>query len=257
MRQGSELPRSIGGILVPDDAVSRATWAWAQRRLPRYLLAHSARSYCWGVTLATNEGLAFDAAILWTAALIHDVGLTQIPRNEACFEFQGGRIARRLLVGEGMTPGDADRAARAIELHMAPSRHPRRRCRIRPPRPRDRHRRARHASSARSTAFGMRWWGSCPGATSIVASWPRSAARSPSAPAARASACSRGSRSTGGSRRHRGTEAIDRELGGEDHGAVLQIARTASRSRRDHECGYRRQSAVPEVFHPQDPRESS
>ncbi len=117
----SDLPRSIGGILVPNDAISRATWAWARRRLPRYLLAHSARSYCWGVTLATNEGLAYDAAILWTASLIHDVGLTQIPRNRICFEFQGARIARRLLVGEGMTPDDADRAARAIELHMAPS----------------------------------------------------------------------------------------------------------------------------------------
>ncbi len=73
------------------------------------------------MTLATNEGLAFDDAILWTASLIHDVGLTQIPRNRICFEFEGGLIARRLLVGEGMTPDDADRAARAIELHMAPS----------------------------------------------------------------------------------------------------------------------------------------
>ena len=114
------LPSSIGGIPVPDDMVSRATWAWAQRRLPRYLLEHSVRSYCWGVTLATDEGLAFDATILWTASLIHDVGLTRIARNRACFEFEGGRIARHLLVGEGMAPDDADRAARVIELHMAP-----------------------------------------------------------------------------------------------------------------------------------------
>jgi hypothetical protein len=117
----SGLPKAIGGIPVPQDTVSRATWAWAQRRLPRYLLAHSARSYCWAVTLATNDGLAYDAPILWAAALIHDVGLTQIARNRACFEFEGGRIARRLLVGEGMAPDDADRAARAIELHMAPN----------------------------------------------------------------------------------------------------------------------------------------
>src|SRR5215470_14276999 len=111
MADPSDLPRSIAGIPVPDDAVSGATWAWAQRRLPRYLFAHSVRSYCWGVALATNEGLAFDAPILWTAALIHDVGLTQIPLNRVCFEFQGAQIARRLLVGEGMTPDDADRAA--------------------------------------------------------------------------------------------------------------------------------------------------
>jgi len=121
VRAPSALPRSIGGIPVPADPVSRATWAWAQRRLPRYLLAHSVRSYGWGVTLATAEGLPFDATILWTAALIHDAGLTRIPRNGVCFEFEGGRIARRVLVGEGMSAEDADRAARAIELHMAPS----------------------------------------------------------------------------------------------------------------------------------------
>ncbi len=116
----SRLPDTIGGIRVPDDPIARATWAWAQRRLPRYLLAHSVRSYCWGVTLAKNEDLAFNAPILWTASLIHDVGLTQVGRNRICFEFEGGRIARRLLVGVGMALDDADRAARAIELHMAP-----------------------------------------------------------------------------------------------------------------------------------------
>ena len=116
----SEMPRAIGGILIPDDTISRTTWAWAHRRLPRYLLAHSVRSYCWGATLGRTERLAFDATILWSAALIHDVGLTQVARNAVCFEFQGGRFARRFLVGEGMAADDADRVARAIELHMAP-----------------------------------------------------------------------------------------------------------------------------------------
>jgi hypothetical protein len=120
VRGRSDLPRSIGGIRIPDDPISGATSTWAQRRLPRYLLAHSVRSYCWGATLAANEGLAFDPVILCTAALIHDVGLTQIARNRDCFELEGGRIARRLLVGEGMAPDDANRVARAIELHMAP-----------------------------------------------------------------------------------------------------------------------------------------
>ena len=121
MRAHADLPSAVGGIPIPGDTVSRATWAWAQRRLPRYLLAHSVRAYCWGATLAEKDGLAFDAPILWSAALIHDAGLTQIPRNRICFEYQGGEIARRLLVAEGMARDDAARAARAIELHMAPS----------------------------------------------------------------------------------------------------------------------------------------
>jgi len=115
------LPRRIAGIEVPQDAISRATWAWAQRRLPTYLFAHSVRAYVWAAALGRAEGLAYDARILWPAAVMHDVGLTTIPRNTRCFEFQGGEVARRFLVGEGMASSDAARVGRAIELHMAAS----------------------------------------------------------------------------------------------------------------------------------------
>ncbi len=48
------LPRRIGGFAVPQDEVSAATWAWANRSLPRYLLAHSIRAYCWGAAIAAS-----------------------------------------------------------------------------------------------------------------------------------------------------------------------------------------------------------
>jgi HD superfamily phosphodiesterase len=121
MTTAPDLPRSIAGIAVPQDRVSSKTWAWAQRRLPVYLLTHSVRAYLWAATLGSDEGLAFDPRILWPAALMHDVGLTQIPRNTRCFEFQGAEIARRFLVREGMDRSDAERVGRAIELHMASS----------------------------------------------------------------------------------------------------------------------------------------
>lgn len=121
MRPVPVLPRLIAGIDVPQDGVSAATWAWAHRSLPAYLLAHSVRSFCWGAAIGGLERLTFEPRILWTAALIHDIGLTRIPRNDRCFEFQGGLIARRFLVGEGMPPPEADRVGVAIELHMAPS----------------------------------------------------------------------------------------------------------------------------------------
>jgi hypothetical protein len=114
------LPGSIAGLPVPQDAVSAATWRWAQSNLPRYLLEHSVRSYCWGAEIAAGEGLAFDAQVLWTAALFHDVGLTRIPRNTMCFEVEGAEMARRFLEGNGMAAAAADRAAIAIILHMRP-----------------------------------------------------------------------------------------------------------------------------------------
>jgi hypothetical protein len=115
------LPSRIAAIPVPADEVSDATWQWAQRSLPAYLVAHSVRSYCWGAAIAEAEGWAFDRRVLWSASLMHDVGLTRIPRNTMCFEVEGAEIARRFLERHGLAASDADRAARAIVLHMQPS----------------------------------------------------------------------------------------------------------------------------------------
>ena len=114
------LPTSIAGFPVPQDDVSLASWRWAARVLPRYLLTHSVRSYCWGAAIAAKEGWVFDAPILWSAALFHDVGLTTTGGNTMCFEVEGAELARRTLEGFGMDAESADRAAIAIILHMRP-----------------------------------------------------------------------------------------------------------------------------------------
>jgi hypothetical protein len=121
MVQIPPLPRRIAGIDVPGDGVSAATWTWAHRALPDYLLTHSVRAYCWGAAIATGEGWSFDRRLLWNASLMHDLGLTRIPRNTMCFEVEGGEVARRFLERQGMPAGDADRVAIAIILHMQPS----------------------------------------------------------------------------------------------------------------------------------------
>jgi hypothetical protein len=118
---GPAFPRQIATIGVPQDDVSRATWQWAHRALPDYLLTHSVRAYCWGAAIAAGEGWTFDAQILWSASLMHDVGLTRLPRNSMCFEVEGAEIARRFLERHGLPPAEADRAAIAIILHMQPS----------------------------------------------------------------------------------------------------------------------------------------
>jgi cyanamide hydratase family protein with HD domain len=121
MTTPASLPRQISGIEVPQDAVSRTTWQWANRALPDYLLTHSVRAYCWGAVIAAREGWAFDRRVLWTASLLHDFGLTRVARNTMCFEVEGAEIARAFLVRNGLPEADADRAAIAIILHMQPS----------------------------------------------------------------------------------------------------------------------------------------
>ena len=115
------LPTQIAGLPVPDDDVSAATWDWAHRTLPDYLLTHSVRAYCWGAAIGAGEGWTFDRQVLWTASLMHDVGLTSIPRNTMCFEVEGGELARRFLERHGMSPERADRVEIAIILHMRAS----------------------------------------------------------------------------------------------------------------------------------------
>jgi cyanamide hydratase family protein with HD domain len=115
------MPDRIAGVAVPQDGVSASTWRWAHRTLPRYLLAHSVRAYLWGAAIAAREGWGFDRPILWSASLMHDVGLTGIPRNTMCFEVEGAEMARRLLVRSGMAADAAERVAVAIILHMRPS----------------------------------------------------------------------------------------------------------------------------------------
>jgi HD domain len=121
MKSVPPLSRRIAGIPVPQDDISASTWRWAHRSLPDYLLTHSVRAYCWGAAIAAGEGWAFDRQILWTASLMHDVGLTRIPRNTMCFEVEGAELARRFLEKHGLPPEAADRVAIAIILHMQPS----------------------------------------------------------------------------------------------------------------------------------------
>ena len=120
MRAFSLLPGRIGGIAVPQDDVSAATWSWANRSLPGYLLAHSIRAYCWGAAIGAGEGWDFDRRILWTSSLFHDNGLRRLGRNTMCFEVEGAELARRLLERMGMPPDEAERVAIAIILHMQP-----------------------------------------------------------------------------------------------------------------------------------------
>jgi cyanamide hydratase family protein with HD domain len=112
------LPTDVAGLAVPQDDLSAATWAWAHRSLPDYLLAHSVRAYAWGVRIAALEDWRFDPRILWAASLMHDLGLTRIRRNTMCFEVEGGEIARAFLLRRGMPADEAERVAVAIILHM-------------------------------------------------------------------------------------------------------------------------------------------
>ena len=191
MTSRSPLPRrDRAASPCPQDEVSATTWHWAQRALPAYLLGHSVRAYCWGAAIAAGEGWTFDRQVLWTASLMHDYGLTRIRRNTMCFEVEGAEIARRFLERAGLDADAADRAAIAIILHMRPAVTLADGVEIRPARSRDGPRRPRRRLSSSLTRSGRPSSRSFRAGRSIATSCGRSSARSRSARAARASACS-------------------------------------------------------------------
>ena len=224
MRPDRSLPKEIAGITVPQDGVSLATWRRAQHSLPGYLLAHSVRSYCWGAGIAAREGWSFDRRILWTASLLHDAGLTTIPRNESCFEVEGGRAARRFLEGAGLPVADAARVERAIVLHMQPAVTLDAWRGVGPARSRHRARRSRgRVRAGRRHPAGRRPCIPADG-DSTGGSWPRSPARQSVARPARARACctTRGW-PPGWPGRHGGTERRTRHDPGDGPGRAASM----------------------------------
>lgn len=85
-----------------------------------YLANHAARSYYWGVTLAQIDGVAFDEELLWVAALLHDLGLTDAAPRAACFEEVSARMAADLLAKHDWPAERITVVAEAIRLHMQP-----------------------------------------------------------------------------------------------------------------------------------------
>lgn len=85
-----------------------------------WLVNHCLRTYAWGALIARRDGARCDRELLWLAALLHDLGVTDAHRapDGTCFAFHGATCARELLVGRGVDAARADRIAEAICMHL-------------------------------------------------------------------------------------------------------------------------------------------
>ena len=65
-----------------------------------------------------RDGVAWDAELLYAAAMLHDIGLTPAYDRGGCFERDGADAAREILTELGWPADRAETAADAIYLHM-------------------------------------------------------------------------------------------------------------------------------------------
>jgi hypothetical protein len=83
------------------------------------LLNHCARSYLFAASLGVLQGVAFDAELLYVAAMLHDIGLVaDFDSHTAAFETAGASVAWVFAAGAGWPEHRRTRTSEIIERHM-------------------------------------------------------------------------------------------------------------------------------------------
>ncbi len=107
---------------MPDSPAATAAREVAAEYHSAALLNHCERSYAFAVGFADVAGLAYDAELLYVAAMLHDLGLTDAFDNQRlAFESAGGHAAWVLTAGAGWPAARRQRALEVIERHMWPA----------------------------------------------------------------------------------------------------------------------------------------
>jgi len=106
--------------LYPDSAAASLAVEVAQHFHSPPLLNHCFRSYLWAAHYGRARDIAFDAELLFVAAMLHDTGLvTVFDSATAPFEQAGGAVAWVFGAGAGWDSGRRARTAEVIIAHMA------------------------------------------------------------------------------------------------------------------------------------------
>ncbi len=113
---------SLDDIHPPDSALVKEAFALCQEASPAFLVNHCLRAYYWA-RLLTPPKASFDDEAVFTALLLHDLGLTDrhrlLPSDSAqCFTVVGARIANALAKKHQWTETRAGLISNAIALHL-------------------------------------------------------------------------------------------------------------------------------------------
>jgi hypothetical protein len=112
---------SIAGITVPDSKLARAVTELVRDTETPLLFNHSSRVYYFAALTGKRRGLKFDAELLYTGAMFHDMGL--MPSHMSAhdrFEVDGANAARDFLRSHNIPQQDIDTVWTAIALHTTP-----------------------------------------------------------------------------------------------------------------------------------------
>jgi hypothetical protein len=122
---GRPAPLALEAIPLPDSAAAVGARALVAERGPATLANHCQRTYAFGALIGARDELDWDAELLYVAALLHDLGLTESSgASEPGFQFVSARLAREFTGACGFSPERTALVARSIELHLEVGRAP-------------------------------------------------------------------------------------------------------------------------------------
>lgn len=113
------LPSEIVGVRVPDSALAQTVTALVREASSEPLFNHCARTYVLGSKLGEARKLKFDPELLFLAAMMHDLGLTEKYMADARFEVDGADAAAKILRDQQYPEEKIDIAWQAIALHAS------------------------------------------------------------------------------------------------------------------------------------------
>ena len=107
---------------IPDSPMALDSLNIAESEQSRPLYYHCWRTYYFAALIAKHDQISFDPEFLLTAAMLHDIALTDnadIPSLEnCCFAVSGGEHAKNRLINMGYGEKVSDEIGEAISLHL-------------------------------------------------------------------------------------------------------------------------------------------
>jgi len=111
----------ISGVAIPDSQLACEVTQLVRDTESELLFHHSTRVYFWAALAGERKGLGFDPELLYTAAMFHDIGLTERYRaSQLRFEVDGANAARDFLRGHRIPESDVEKVWAAVALHTTP-----------------------------------------------------------------------------------------------------------------------------------------
>lgn len=111
---------TLSTLTIPTTPTARAALEVVTEYATPALRNHSIRAYLWAAGYASDHGIAFDAELLYVAAMLHDLTLvTPFDNHSLPFEEAGAHLAWVFGAGAGWPVERRRRAGEIIIRHMA------------------------------------------------------------------------------------------------------------------------------------------